>query len=183
MPSLRPMAERDRDPGARWADFASAEPDLAAQVKERFGLARQHVLATLTVADAPRVSGTEVVWDSIADPLPENRRRHDTSDLWIAMTPDSGKAGDLRRDWRYAIHVNPGDQDMAHPDVKLAGTAHEVTDRGVKDAFAARHRRGQAFDLFRLHLRSVVRTTRGSDPLEATAWRPGLPVEVTISAS
>ena len=98
---------------ATWEKFATEAPDLAGVVRERFQAFRHHVLATVRHDGAPRVSGTEVSWWG--------------ADLTIGSMPGARKALDLRRDGRFALHVNPGDGSMdGGGDVKVSGRAVEV---------------------------------------------------------
>ena len=41
---------------ARWMDFTSEAPTLAAQVRERFGIRKHKTLATLRRDGSPRIS-------------------------------------------------------------------------------------------------------------------------------
>src|ERR1044072_903497 len=82
------------NPVPNWAVFATAEPDLARTVEERFGAFTHHVLATLRKDGSPRTTGIEV--------------RFLNGELWLGMMPDSLKALDLRRDPRFSLQANPG---------------------------------------------------------------------------
>ncbi len=167
----------------RWADLATAEPDLAARARARFESAKHHVLATLRRDGSPRVSGTEIQFFD--------------GDLTVGMMPGSVKAADLRRDGRFALHAHPGDGSMEGGDAKVSGIAVEVTDADERAAYvehlAATADHGPdddsddpgdalpfEFVLYRLRLRDVVVTSihPDGDRLQIETWRPGGQVEV-----
>jgi hypothetical protein len=79
------------------------------------------------------------------------------------------KAADLRRDGRFALHANPGD-DLGEGDVKVAGYALEMTP-GEGDP--------EGSHLFVLDLREVVVTSLhpDGDRIVIESWRPGEPVQ------
>src|SRR5207253_10538915 len=102
---------------ARWSEFASAEPALARQVEERFGIRKHKTLATLRKDGSPRISGIEV---EFAD-----------GELFLGMMPGSRKLYDLERDPRLALHSPTDDPPPGDPrgwpgEAKLAGFAREV---------------------------------------------------------
>ena len=47
-----------------WSEFAAAEPAFAQCVLERFTVRKHSTLATLRLDGSPRISGTEVSFDS-----------------------------------------------------------------------------------------------------------------------
>ena len=147
-----------------WADFSSAEPDLAKTVEERFGAFTHHTLATLRKDGSPRTSGLEV------------RFLH--GELWLGMMPDSLKALDLRRDPRFALQANPGEgQTLGGGDVRISGLASEVTDSAAKTAYSEEVEPPEPFHLFRAELTEVVRTYVEDDKyLVVQVWKPGEPV-------
>ncbi|HVL28865.1 MAG TPA: pyridoxamine 5'-phosphate oxidase family protein [Acidimicrobiales bacterium] len=141
---------------ARWEEFASVEPELAGQVRQRFAAARHSTLATLRQDGSPRISGTEVEFA-------------DDGDVYLGMMPGSLKARDLRRDPRLALHSptqEPSDADpTAWPgEAKLAGRAIEVFDQAVSDEA---HR-------FRIDVTEVVLTVvaESGDHLVISSWHP-----------
>lgn len=149
-----------------WQEFADREPELAAVARARLESARHHVLATLRKGGAPRVSGTEVSWYG--------------GELTLGSMPGARKALDLQRDGRFALHTNPGDGTMADPDVKISGTATEVTG-DEHAAWVAEVQPPQAdAHLFRCSITEVVTTTVSDDQthLVITSWTPGLGVRV-----
>ena len=147
---------------ARWTEIAAQAPDLVRRVELALDAHKHKVLATLRADGAPRVSGTEV-------------DRHE-GDLYLGSMPEARKARDLQRDPRFALHSAPVDDKLAEvPDVKLAGTAVEVTGDAF-DAYVVAHG-GELppgpFHLFRLDVTEVVLTRVDSDELVVESWHPG----------
>lgn len=93
-------------PAAPWSTLASDAPDLAEAVAARFAASDRHVLATMTVSGAPRVSGSSV------------EIRH--GELLVPVVLRSPKGADLLGDPRCVLHSNPGDGSMVG-DVKITG--------------------------------------------------------------
>jgi hypothetical protein len=146
-----------------WADFQTAEPELATAVEERFGKFKHHVLATLRADGSPRVTGIEAEFRS--------------GELWLGMMPHSRKALDLRRDPRFALHANPGpDTSMAGGDVRISGRAVEVTDPRVIARFVEDVKPPEPFHLFRVDVGEVVRVYVEDPDIVMRSWRPGAPV-------
>ncbi|WP_328970872.1 pyridoxamine 5'-phosphate oxidase family protein [Streptomyces sp. NBC_00239] len=145
-----------------WAAFEAAEPEFAKLVRERFGQYPHHVLATLRKDGSPRVSGLNV----------EIRG----GELWLGMMAGSLKAQDLRHDPRFALHSNPGPDDtMPDGDVRISGTAVEITDPPELHRYAEEDPENadtHPFHLFRAELTEVVRTTVKADDLIITTWHP-----------
>lgn len=150
---------------ARWQEFEQEAGELAGLVRARFEATKHHVLATLRVGGAPRVSGTEV--------------RFHHGDLTLGSMPGAVKARDLQRDGRFALHANPGDGSMAGGDSKISGRAIEVTDADGLARFAEEEKPPPGpFHLFVLRLEEVVHTSAADsgDHLIIEIWRPGEPV-------
>lgn len=154
----------DRLTAMNWADFTSAEPDLARTVERRFGAFTHHVLATLRKDGSPRTSGLEV--------------RFLNGELWLGMMPDSLKALDLLRDPRFALQANPGEgQTLGGGDVRISGLAREVTDSEAKAGYTEEVEPPEPFHLFRTELTEVVRTyVEDEKYLVVQVWKPGAPV-------
>ena len=93
---------------ASWAEFAAAQPDLAARVKERFTIRKHKTLATLRRDGSPRISGIEAEFSG--------------DEIYLGMMPDSVKLRDLERDPRLALHSPTEDP----PDDKPSGWAGEA---------------------------------------------------------
>ncbi|MEU4468390.1 pyridoxamine 5'-phosphate oxidase family protein [Streptomyces sp. NPDC024017] len=171
---------------ANWADFVTAEPDLAGTVEKRFGAYTHHILATLRKDGSPRTSGLEV--------------RFLNGELWLGMMPDSLKALDLRRDPRFALQANPGEgTGMGGGDVRISGRAIEVDDVETKAGYVeeveppepfhlfddVETKAGyveeveppEPFHLFRTELTEIVRTYVEDDTyLVVQVWTPGAPL-------
>lgn len=145
-----------------WQEFTTRAPELAATVRGRLEAARHHVLATLRADGSPRVSGTEVAWHR--------------EQLTIGSMPAARKARDLQRDARLALHCNPGEGSMtgAEADVKLSGTAIEVTGDSHAAWLAEVQPPDAASHVFRLDLTEVVSTAVAEDQthLVITLWTP-----------
>lgn len=82
---------------ATWGEFADARPDMAGVLRSSLDWIPITYLATVSADGAPRV---HPVCPVIAD-----------GRMYVAMLPSSPKAGDLRRDGRYAMHALPGKRD------------------------------------------------------------------------
>ncbi|MFE4019065.1 pyridoxamine 5'-phosphate oxidase family protein [Streptomyces sp. NPDC059101] len=146
-----------------WATVEAEVPEFAAAVRERFGLYRHHVLATLRKDGAPRLTGLEADF------------RH--GELWLGMMAGSRKVLDLRRDPRFGLHVNPGPgADLAGADIRVSGRAVEVTEPGLKARYAAEAKPPEPFHLFRALLTEVVRTSVVAPFMKLEIWRPGRPL-------
>lgn len=100
---------------ASWAEFAAAEPELAARVEERFGIRKHKTLATLRKDGSPRISGIEIQFEA--------------GQVVLGMMPDSRKLADLRRDPRLAIH-SPTDDPPAERAAAWRGEA-KISGRAV----------------------------------------------------
>jgi hypothetical protein len=142
-----------------WGEFAAAEPAFAQRILERFTVRRHSTLATLRLDGSPRISGTEVSFDS--------------GELSLGMMPGSLKALDLRRDARLALHSPTEDTPDEDPsswagEAKIAGHAVEVRDPNLGEG----HR-------FRVDIGEVVLTSVGepADHLLIESWRPGRGLE------
>lgn len=143
---------------AAWAEFADAEPELAARVIELFTARRHHTMATVRADGSPRISGTEVSLDG--------------GQLTLGMMPGTRRAVDLRRDPRVALHsqgVDPPEDDHGawSGEAKIAGTAVEL---------APPTEGGHGADRFRIDLSEVVLTRLGNPPdhLVIESWTPRL---------
>ena len=138
---------------ATWGEFATAEPDLAGRVLERFRARKHSTLATLRRDGSPRISGTEVAFDD--------------GELSVGMMPGSLKARDLQRDPRVALHSPTEDAPEDDPgswagEAKIAGRAVEVADHAEEG-----HR-------FLVDVQEVVLTRVGepADHLVIESWHP-----------
>jgi hypothetical protein len=161
-------AARALEPGGMpsWSAFASAAPELAAEVLARLDAHVHKTLATLRRDGAPRISGTETVWRG--------------DDLWIGSMGQARKALDLRRDPRFALHS--GSDDPAPDggtggwtgDAKLAGVAVEAEDAETVARVVGPDGPPGPAHVFRLDLREVstVRLNDARDGIVVTVWTP-----------
>ncbi|MCM3886567.1 pyridoxamine 5'-phosphate oxidase family protein [Frankia sp. R82] len=147
-----------------WQDFADIQPALAATVQARFEAFRHHVLATVRLDGAPRTSGIETTFR--------------LGELWLGSMPGARKVADLRRDPRFSLSANPGPgTDMAGGDVRVAGLARWVADPATLAHFAEEVTPPEPFDLFRVELTEIVRTSvdEAAQEIILESWRPGYP--------
>src|SRR5829696_7472925 len=153
---------------ASWREVEAAAPELAGRARASFDAHKHKLLATLRRDGSPRISGIEATF---AD-----------GELWLGMMPGSRKGHDLRRDPRLALHSPsldpPEDPTAWGGDAKVSGRAIEVTDAEEREAFRrATAQSGEgpgAFELFRVDVTEVVRTSVGDPPdhLVIELWRP-----------
>jgi hypothetical protein len=107
---------------ATWADFATAEPELASFVAERLRAAPSY-LATVRRSGAPRVHPVTPIL---------------TGDgLYLFMEPTSPKGGDLRERAWFALHNGVPDKAGTGGEASVTGTGHPVDDVGVRATAAA----------------------------------------------
>lgn len=150
--------------GVGWSVVEEAAPELAGRVRARFAAYRHHVLATLRRDGAPRLSGLEADFRD--------------GELWLGMMNGSRKVLDLRRDPRFSLQANPG-QDAEVPelgDVRVSGRAVEVTDPELIARYAAEVHPPEPFQLFRAEVTEVVRTSIESPYVVVETWSPGRPL-------
>ena len=144
-----------------WADFEHADPVLARRVQERLESHRHAVLATLRVDGSPRLSGMEA-------PI---RSGH----LWLAMTPGSLKAADLKRDPRFSLHSRPDSEDLPDGDARIEGVVLPA-DPAQQAEFVAGHRHHvedpSIMDLYVARIRRVVLVRVWEDSLLIESWTP-----------
>jgi hypothetical protein len=107
----------------RWAEFASAEGELATIARERLEAQHLCLVGTIRRDGWPRISPVEPY---VVGP-----------DLLLGMMGDSKKAIDLRHDPRLVIHSIVTRWEGDEGDVKLYGFAQEVVD--VTNLLAFRH--------------------------------------------
>ena len=107
-----------------WREFEAAAPEISTRAFEAFNDDHLAILGTLRANGWPRVSPCEVYFVD--------------GELLLGMMPDSAKALDLRRDPRITV-VNGQEQRIPkRGDVKLYGTAREITRerQELRDRFA-----------------------------------------------
>jgi hypothetical protein len=139
---------------ASWQDFVDSAPEFASRVEALFTARKHHTMATLRKDGSPRISGTEVDFNE--------------GQLYLGMMAGTGRAEDLRRDPRVAVHsqgVDPpeGDPGAWSGEAKLSGRAVEL-------AVGAQ----QASDRFRIDVADVVLTRVGTpaNHLVIERWSP-----------
>ena len=135
-----------------WADVERDVPEFAAAVRRVFDAGTNKTVATIRSDGSPRISGTELVFES--------------GEVRLGMMPGSRKLSDVRRDPRVAIHsptLEPPPGSLGVGDAKLSGVLVD-TETG-----------GQESDpgMFRLDVREVVLTTVEGDELVIRSWHPG----------
>lgn len=142
---------------ASWAEFEAAEPNFAARVRRLLSTRKHLTMATLRRDGSPRISGTEVQFDS--------------GHLTIGSMPRAVKANDLLRDPRLAIHGPTHDPTKGgawRGEAKIAGRAREISTSGDGHAF-------------RIDVAEVVITRLNSrrDGLVIESWTPSAGYRVT----
>ena len=142
-----------------WGEFAAAEPEFAKRVHERFTSRKHSTLATLRRDGSPRISGTEVEFDS--------------GELSVGMMSGSRKVRDLQRDARLALHSPTSDAPEDDPsswagEAKISGRSIEVSEPESQGG----HR-------FTVDIIEVVLTRVGepADHLLIESWHPGRGLE------
>jgi hypothetical protein len=144
---------------ATWSQFASAAPQLAAQVRALFEQYGQGLgyLATVRADGGPRVHPVAPVI---------------TDDGLFCFVVPSPKQRDLERDGRYALHSFPPEH--TNDEAYLAGTAAPVTDPGRIEQLAGRFRAAAQVDwrLFELSI-DVAMIGRTGPAYQVWRGQPG----------
>src|SRR5215210_3925757 len=99
-----------------WADFAAAEPELAAFVAERLQTAPSY-LATVRAGGAPRVHPVTPIFTNAG--------------LYLFMEPTSPKGTDLRERGWFALHNGVPDNAGTGGEAAVTGTGHPIDDDAV----------------------------------------------------
>ena len=144
---------------ASWNDVEKDAPDLAERVRARFTSAKHHTLATLRRDGAPRISGTEVVFN--------------LGEAWLGSMSGARKAQDLQRDPRFALHSSTADETLGDGDARIGGTAVEVTDPAEIARVYDSTETPEPMHLFRLDITELVLIRVQGDDLVVDSWRPG----------
>ena len=150
-----------------WRAVEQEQPDLAREVRARMDAHVHKVMATLRADGSPRLCGTEIVFHG--------------EDLWLAGMTGARRFVDLRRDPRVAVHSCPDDVPGWTGDARLSGTAHEVTDAGVKQSIQDGAPPGSPtgpYELFRVDVTELVSVAldTGGESIVVTSWHPGGPL-------
>src|SRR3954447_1514294 len=102
---------------ARWSEVEAQAPQLAAVAREFLDAHTHKTLATLRRDGSPRISGTETDFRE--------------GEVYIGSMWQAGKALDLQRAPRFALHSGSDDPPDWRGDAKIAGHAEEITDQGT----------------------------------------------------
>jgi hypothetical protein len=163
---------------ATWTEFATEAPEIADLAEKRLAATGLMMLATIRADGFPRISPMEPVLGDGRLVLHDDR-------LWLGMMEDATKSRDLRRDGRFALHTATADKMVTEGDVKMWGTATEVTDhdtltRFSDDIFASVGHRFEVgtFDAFDVDLLGASSVRVGDDVMTVRTWRPGKGVTV-----
>jgi hypothetical protein len=106
----------------RWADFAVAAPELAAQGGGLIGRLGFVLIGTIRADGTPRISPVEAHLVG--------------GDLMLVMIPGTRKARDVRRDPRIVLQSPVIEAAEPGAEFKLRGHAVEVTDDGAREQTA-----------------------------------------------
>lgn len=106
-----------------WADFAAAEPELAAFAAQRLRSDLPSYLATMQAGGAPRVHPVTPIFAA--------------GGLYLFMEPTSPKGRDLRERTSFALHSGVPDHAGTGGEVWVTGTGHPNDDAGVREAVTA----------------------------------------------
>lgn len=163
---------------ATWKEFADEAPEIAELAERRLAATGLMMLATLRSDGFPRVSPIEPV-------LAGDRLVLHDDKLWFGMMVDSTKSRDLRRDGRFGLHTATADKDVSEGDVKLWGTATEVTDHDtlarfsddIYESVGYRFEVG-SFDAFDVDLLGASSVSVADNVMYVKTWKPGKGVAV-----
>jgi len=109
-------------PLMRWSQFAGAAPELAKLGHDAFDQQHLCLVGTIRANGWPRISPNEFYFVE--------------GDMLLGMMPGSLKARDLQRDPRITVVNGQTERIPPRGDVKLYGTATEVTDEALRQRFA-----------------------------------------------
>jgi hypothetical protein len=163
---------------ATWKQFAAEAPEIAELAERRLVATGLMMLATLRRDGFPRISPMEPV---IAG---DRLVLHDDK-LWLGMMVDSTKSRDLKRDGRFGLHTATADKEVGEGDVKLWGTAAEVTDHDtlarfsddIYESVGYRFEVG-SFDAFDVDLLGASSVSVADNVMYVKTWKPGKGVAV-----
>jgi Pyridoxamine 5'-phosphate oxidase len=163
---------------ATWTEFAAEAPEIADLAEKRLAATGLMMLATIRADGFPRISPMEPVLADGKLVLHDDR-------LWLGMMPDATKSRDLKRNGRLALHSATADKMVTEGDVKMWGTATEVTDPGTLARFSDDifHSVGYrfevgTFDAFDVDLLGASSVGVGDDVMTVRTWKPGKGVTV-----
>lgn len=140
-----------------WAEFARADPELAARGAERLH-GQVAYLGTVRGDGSPRVHPvTPIVGDGR---------------LFLFMEPTSPKGNDLRREPRYALHSAVADGSGGGGEFHLRGSARPVDDAAVRQAAvaAASYAPRERYVLFELEVDGAMLTVYADERPVRRRW-------------
>ena len=163
---------------ATWTEFSDEARDIAGLAERRLAATGLMMLATLRRDGFPRISPMEPVIAGDRLVLHDGR-------LWLGMIVDSTKSRDLKRDGRFGLHTATADKEVGEGDVKLWGTASEVTDHDTLARFSDeifesvgfRFEVG-SFDAFDVDLLGASSVSVADNVMYVRTWKPGKGVTV-----
>ncbi len=156
---------------ASWAEFADARPDLAQCGRD---------LMLIEQPDAPGPAGLAYLATVRRDGSP---RVHPISPaildgrLYAFVIKTTGKAGDLRRDGRYALHSWPkpfAEDGFDDEEFMISGRANPVVDGSLHERVAtAVGDRPETGDVYELLLERAFHKSRPGGRLDHDVWVEG----------
>lgn len=105
----------------KWQEFKGSAPQLGALAQEAFDDEHVAILGTLRTDGRPRISPCEVYFAG--------------GEMLLGMMPRSKKVDDLRRDARITVVNGQEHREPRLGDVKIYGTAREISDPGLRASF------------------------------------------------
>ena len=160
---------------ATWTSFADEAPEIATLAEQRIAASGLLIMATVRRDGFPRISPVE---PTLAD---DRLVLHDDK-LWLGMMPGAAKSLDLQRDGRLGLHTATADKMVTEGDVKMWGTATQISDRATlekmaDDIFVSVGHRFEVgtFDAFDIDLlgASAVTVDTEAEVMLVRTWRPG----------
>jgi hypothetical protein len=147
---------------ATWAQFANAHPHFASFGEERLSH-RVAYFATVRSDGSPRL---HPVTAHISDGV-----------CFLYMEPTSLKAGDLKRDHRYALHCTVEDADGGSGEFGIRGSAIQIEDTNARARlFAAARAKGfhpkDHHVLFELKIETAFSTIYDNGLPQRKIWKP-----------
>ena len=156
-----------------WTEFTEASPELAGLFRERLDKTGLALLGTIRKDGTPRISPLEAgVFED---------------HLLLGMMWQSKKALDLIRDPRCLVHSVVANKDGTDGEVKLRGSAVDVTDKGLRER-SAQHsfdttgwRPEEPYHLFWLDIEhaAFIQFSGNGDQTIRT-WRAGGPEQTRL---
>lgn len=156
------MSTSEAPDAVGWAEVEAAAPELAEEVRARFEAHAHHVIATLHADGRPRVSGTNVMFDS--------------GYFWMGSMPDSRRGADLLADPRCAIHSAPLDEELADGsgDARVEALALRLPDEVAIELLREAWGDDATIDgdMMELRIRTMSLVTVEGDEMRVRSWSP-----------